>query len=213
MTKHFLSALMLSLAVLLVGVPTAMAQEQKPAGSAPVPATVQKSWQLDFTHGKPRAILVKSVEGPLQWYWYVTYKVVNRGDDERNFIPDVTIVTEKGDIIGAGTNVPVQAFEEVKKAVGNRLLESPNEVIGRVLIGEDHARESVIIWPAFSHDVDKLSIFVAGLSGETAITPNPLTGENVVFRKTLKIDYNLPGTAGPVQSQVVEPAGETWIMR
>ena len=35
------------------------------------------------------------------------------------------------------------------------------------LQGEDNARESVAIWPAPKHDVNNISIFIGGLSGET----------------------------------------------
>lgn len=209
MTDRILLALALCLTLVLVGVPSASAQQ----GNAPQPSTVQKSWQFNFTYGKPQPILVRDVDGSHKWYWYLTYKVVNKTNDERNFIPDVAIATDQGDIISAGAKVPVQVFDEVKKAVGIRLLESPNEVIGRLLIGEDLARESVIIWPAFEHDIDHLSIMIAGLSGETVVIPNPLTGEDVVFRKTLKLDYTMPGTGGPVKSQAILPAGESWIMR
>ena len=55
------------------------------------------------------------------------------------------------------------------------------------------------IWPAFDHDVDRVTVFVAGLSGETQSVKNPVTNEEVSVRKTLMIEYGFPGTGGREQ--------------
>ena len=49
--------------------------------------------------------------------------------------------------------------------------------VGRILQGEDNARESVVVWPASEHDVDAFEVFISGLSGETAVVMDPVTGQ------------------------------------
>ena len=104
-------------------------------------------------------------------------------------------------------------FDAVKGRAGIPLLKNPIRVVGRLLQGEDNAQESVAIWPAFDHDVDRVTVFAAGFSGETQTVTNPVTNEEVAVRKTMMIEYGFPGTGGREQDQVVLPKGEKWIMR
>jgi hypothetical protein len=203
--------LLLSLAALILGVGVLM---NPPASHAfPEPAAASTAWRLDFTYAKPQAIAVKTADGGTRWFWYIAYKVVNNTGDERLFIPEFTIATDAGDITAAGKGVPGGVFDAIKDREGNRLLENPIRAVGRLLQGEDNAKESVAIWPAFDHDIDLATIFISGISGETQVIKNPATQEDVTVRKTLMITYALPGTGGRVQNQAVLPRGEKWIMR
>jgi hypothetical protein len=184
-----------------------------PALAYPEPAIVTRAWQFDFTYQKPAALAVRDVEGDYRWYWYLPYKVVNNTGQEEQFVPEITIATDAGDLLTAGSGVPASVFDAVKAKLGNDLLESPIAILGRLLQGEDYAKESVAIWPAPSHDVDQIRIFVSGLSGETTRIPNPLTGESVLLRKTLMIEFTLPGNPATPQDQPVIPSSEAWIMR
>ena len=179
----------------------------------PEPQVYSRAWEFDFTHSKPRPIAVVDVEGKTRWYWYMTYKVVNNGKVERLFSPEFILATDQGDIIPSGKGVPASVFDRVKEEVRNPLLMAPVQVVGKLLLGEDAAKESVVVWPAFDHDIDKLTIFVGGLSGETQTMNNPANNETVVLAKTLAINYDYPGTNGPVQFQTIEPKGEKWVMR
>ncbi|MCE9591609.1 MAG: hypothetical protein K8S99_13920 [Planctomycetes bacterium] len=179
----------------------------------PEPAAAPRGWLLDFTHSKPTPIALQAADGKVRWFWYMTYKVQNNTGQNRIFIPEVTIASDQGDVVTAGKDVPATVFAAVKDRVGNKLLSSPTKVVGRILEGEDMAKESVIVWSAFDHDVDHVSIFISGLSGETQIIPNPQTGDPVATRRTLMVEYNMPGTGGSPQDQAVVPAGETWVMR
>ncbi len=179
----------------------------------PVPSLVPKSWQLTFTHATPRAIAVRGLNGQVHWYWYMTYKVVNHTGQDQLFVPDITIASDRGDIVTAGKNVPVDVFQTIKKETGNTLLESPALVVGKLLQGEDFAKESVAIWPALDHHVAHISIFVAGLSGETATVKDPVTGQKVMLVKTLMLNYDTPGQTSSPQFKPVVPAGQQWVMR
>jgi len=190
-----------------------------PVGSVawafPEPTIVTKSWQYDFSHDPPRPIAVHGIGGQINWFWFMTYKVVNNTGDERLFVPEVTIFTNTGKIIPAGRNVPAAVFNVVQSRVENPLLESPAAIIGKILQGPDHAKEGVVIWPAPAppEDVDQATLFFSGLSGETHAIKHPLTDKRMVLRKTLMIQYDLPGTTADIQDQPVVTKGKRWVMR
>ncbi len=179
----------------------------------PEPSIVPRSWQLDITYQQPRPIAIRDVEGNTRWYWYMPYRVVNNSGQERFFSPEITIATDRGDIVVANDKIPGAVYDAVAAKLDNPLLENPLTVVGKILLGEDYARNTVAIWPAFEHDVDTVNIFIAGLSGETAAIEHPETGDPIVLRKTLQIDFATPGTEVHPQRQPVEPQGARWIMR
>ena len=163
------------------------------AQAFPKPEIVSTSWVLDFTYNQPKPIAVTDRMGNIRWYWYMSYKVVNNTGNERILAPEFTIATDSGKIMQANKDVPYYVFSEVKKALKNPYVVSPIEVVDTILQGEDYAKESVAIWPAFNHDVDEYSIFVSGLSGESAHVKNPVTQETVLLRRTHMITYKTPG--------------------
>ncbi|MCC7146791.1 MAG: hypothetical protein IT443_10120 [Phycisphaeraceae bacterium] len=195
------------LVLALVLLPTAMLL------AYPEPAAVSKSWQLDITYKTPQVLSITDLQGNTRWFWYLTYKVTNNTDRQQMFIPEITLATDEGDILSAGRDIPVQVFDAIKQREGNSLLESPVQIIGRVLQGADNARESVVIWPDLGHDVGQINLMIEGLSGETAQIQNPLTGEPVLMRKTLMLRYGLPGTPPSPRQQEVVPLDPSWIMR
>jgi hypothetical protein len=177
------------------------------------PSLVPRSWDLQFTYQTPRPIAIKDAEGQTHWFWYLSYRAQNNSGQERFFNPEITVATDRGDIRITGEKVPASVYEAIRVKLDNPLLENPISIVGKILLGEDHARHSVAIWPAFDHDVDVLNIFVAGMSGETATVNDPVTGEQVVLRKTLMIDFAFPGTEVHPQRQTIERTGQRWIMR
>ena len=182
-------------------------------GAFPEPALVNPSWELDVTWEKPRTIGVEGLDGRTSWYWYLPYKIVNQSKSEQLFVPETTIATDQGNIITAGKGVPPDVFPAIKQLLGNPLLEHPLQVSGRILIGEDHAKESVAIWPVFAGDVDEMSIFITGLSGETQTIKHPITGEDIPLRKTCRLVYHTPGTGANPQRQSIKRRTKDWVMR
>jgi len=179
----------------------------------PEPAIVSPSWSLEVEVAKPAAISIEDVDGSIRWFWYVTYKVVNPTDEDLLFIPEITVANDLGQIITAGENVPPTVFPAVKERLGNPLLLSPVQVVGKLLQGEDFAREGVAIWPAPQGDVDAFSVFFAGLNGETQTIANPVSDESVLVRRTLMLDYKSPGNFPRPQDQPIIEAGRREVMR
>jgi hypothetical protein len=179
----------------------------------PEPAIVSPSWALDFTFTDPKPISVRDIRGQIRWYWYTTYQVLNKSGDERQFIPEITVATDSGKIIAANHGIPVSVFDAIKEQVGNPLLESPLEIVGTILLGEDYAKEGVAIWRAFDHDVDEIRLFFAGLSGESAAVKNPITGEPVNMRRTRMIRFKSPGNHTHPQKQPIVLLDQIDVMR
>ncbi len=179
----------------------------------PEPAIVSRDWVFDIDVGTPKPISIRDIHGKTRWFWYMTYTVTNNTGSDRLFIPEITIATDEGDIIIAGQDVPASVFPAIKQREGDALLQSPIQIVGKLLQGGDFARASVIVWPAFDHPVDDVDVFFAGLSGETKAIAHPTTGEEIVMRKTLMLSYKTPGAVVHPQEQPVIDNGERWIMR
>jgi hypothetical protein len=92
-------------------------------------------------------------------------------------------------------------------------MQDQNDIIGDILQGKENAKEGLVIWPARDTHVNEMSLFIAGISGETARVKNPDNGNEVILRKTLQRDYLIPGDAKARGSQPVDLVEETWIMR
>ncbi|MEM8783320.1 MAG: hypothetical protein AAGE65_10765 [Planctomycetota bacterium] len=207
-------------------------------GSFPTPAVANDDWKLDFTPGVPTAIAIEDAFGNARWYWYLPYTVTNHSGSDQRFIPQVTVLTDTGNIIEAGKNVPARAFTQVAAQLKNPLLESPQSVVGTIRQGVDFEKDSVFIWPVPPEDVDQFTVFVAGLSGETAVLTMPSTGEPlmepaldietgqplldengapvmrpVIARRTTALTYATPGTPDSPQQRPVTLLAETRVMR
>jgi hypothetical protein len=146
-------------------------------------------------------------------YWYFTYTVTNRTNKDQLWVPQMVLFTDSGEILDAGRDVPSRVTDDLLELLGNELLEDQNQVIGDLLQGREHAKEGLVVWPARNVAVNELSLFVAGISGETARVKNPVTGGEVTLRKTLQRDYLVPGNALARGSAPAELVSETWILR
>ena len=198
-------------ALLLAGFAVAAA---RPALAYPEPQIVTTSWQLEFESAKPSTISVNvpGAQGP-QLYWYMTYTVENQSGRDRLFIPEAWIMTDAGDLIPANRNIAPEVFRAIAQREQNALLQSPASTAGRLLEGEDNARDGVVIWPVPDHDVDHVRIFFAGLSGETHEVEDPLTGETRVLRKTLMLAYETPGDTSHREGQPFILRSRAWVVR
>jgi hypothetical protein len=183
------------------------------AGAAlayPKPAPVPPRWELEFEPGELR-LYVDPIEGGT--YWYFTYKVTNRTERDQVWAPVFDLFTDAGEILRSGRDVPSRVAEDIKELLGNDFLEYQNEIIGDIYYGRDHAKEGLVVWPARRLDVNEMSLFIAGTSGETAVVVNPITGERVLLRKTLQRDYLVPGDALPRGSKPIPLKEQHWVMR
>lgn len=176
----------------------------------PEPASVPFRWELQFEPGE-----LRMYEDPLDGraYWYFTYVVMNRTDEDQLWAPSFTLYTDGGHILQSGRDVPTRVEVAIRRLLRNDLLETQNEAIGELYQGREHAKDGLVVWPVRDAKVTELSLFVGGISGETARVMNPLTGEEHILRKTLRRDYLIPGDARARGSRPVEMVEQVWVLR
>jgi len=179
----------------------------------PEPEIVPASWELEFKFQKPDIIEVRLPgEDKPNLYWYMVFTVTNRTGEDQMFIPNIWMLTDGGDLMQANQSVPPVVYRAIKKETENALLESPAKVVGRLLQGPDNARDSVAIWPVPDHDVNFTNIFIGGLSGETHEIKDA-QGNDHLLKKTLMIDYQLPGDQVHIRQKEFRFKGSRWIVR
>jgi hypothetical protein len=150
--------------------------------------------------------------GP-QAYWYLTYTVTNRTDREQLFMPVFELLTHDGNVYRSDRGVPAVVFDRIKQREKKPLLEPFHQIAGTLLVGEDQARDGVAIWPEPAGKMGRFSIFVEGLSGETATVK--LGDQDVILRKQLQLNYHIRGDEvyrGEDPVAAAETA-QTWVMR
>ena len=174
----------------------------------PTPAGVPYRWELQFDSGDLRLYI-----DPLQdkGYWYFTYRVTNRTGRVQVWAPSFTLFTDRGEILPAGVSHRVTT--DLLDMIGDPLLEDQFGILGNILHGREHAKDGLVVWPADLLNVNQISMFVAGISGETARERNPVTREQVILYKTLHREYLIRGDARMRGSEPVEEVAESWVMR
>jgi hypothetical protein len=175
------------------------------------PNRVPISWELTFKHGNLERVTVP-VDGKDQTFWFMRYTIVNNAGRDILFTPNFEILAESGTSVAALKIVPAAVFDKIKSMYNNPLLLSPINIDGKLLQGEDNAKDSVAIFPELDPNSRNFALFVMGLSGETSEVMNPIKKQPVILQKTLQLDYNLPGQAVgiPPQSRLMNTK---WVMK
>lgn len=209
----FLGAVSLAAAVTVV--PSGSAQTASPAAPVeyPKPALYPTTWELGFTSALPQRIVVDLPGKGPQAFWYVTYTVTNNTDREQLFLPRFDLLTNDGEVIRSERGVPAVVFEQIKQREKKSLMEPFHQIGGSLRIGEDQARDGVAIWPEPAGKMGRFSIFVEGLSGETATVK--LGDQDVILRKQLQLNYHIRGDEvyrgeDPVTAS---DTAQAWVMR
>ena len=179
----------------------------------PKPSLYPISWELLFTHSAPKRVVV-TVPGQnaSQAYWYMTYTVTNPSDREITFLPVFELLTQDGQVIRSDKGIPGQVLQTIRARENNPRLMSQAQIGGTLRIGEDQAKEGVAIWEELPGRTGQFSIFVQGLSGESAKVKGP-GDKTFTLRKTLQLNYLIRGDeVYPGEDQVNENPAK-WVMR
>jgi hypothetical protein len=180
------------------------------AAGYPKPAAVPYRWELTFEPGDLRLYRDPDTS---RYFWWFTYSVTNRTNGVQLWAPSMVLFTDTGEIIPAGKEVPSHVTEALLGMMNNQFLEDQNEIIGDILQGKEHMKEGLVVWRANSLAVNELSLFISGTSGETARVRNPISGSEVILRKTLQRDYLIPGDATARGSEPAQLMNQEWVMR
>ena len=226
--RHPLRKLLCAAALGLATLAAGSFSHVRTAEAFPKPSVYPVAWQLKFTHGVPKRIVVTAPgSNEPKAYWYMTFTVMNLTEEEQRFLPVFELVTSDGTVVRSDRNIPVNVFDEVRRRERNKTIEPLERVTGRLLIGEDQARDSVAIFPEPTTRMGTFQIFVGGLSGETITLKNgeefkvtdwtKVSDEDrkglTFLRKTLQLTYQIPGDEiRPEEDQVIAK-GEEWVMR
>lgn len=199
-------------AALLVGVVGGPAAN---AMLAPEPRPVPTRWEFSFEDGPLRLAWVETNAG-LRPFFYMTYRITNFWGQDLLFAPDVMLVTSDSQVLRSGRDVPASVTEAILERLRNPLLESQIDIVSTVLEGPEHARDGVLIWPATNLQVDEVSIFFAGLSGEQesyVVGRNTDNPQRYSLRKTMMLRYATPGDFSQQGSRPFERVEKRWVMR
>lgn len=210
-------------------------------GEGPQPALNPIAWEIAIAFEDPKRIEVQTPRGR-EVYWYMLYTARNTSDRTQQFHPTFQLVTEQLRVWNTDVDVFPVVFGAIRELHKQQYpyLVSPTQAIGPLKTGDDNARESVAIWRETDAVINNFSVFVAGLSGEAYAVKNPAYDPTLAehaaveleirpgapakatfpanpkfftLRKTLRIDYTLPGSAetrgfaDPRRMRVV------WVMR
>tara|TARA_R110000782_G_scaffold101029_11_gene187591 strand:- start:3178 stop:3861 length:684 start_codon:yes stop_codon:yes gene_type:complete len=185
------------------------------SAAAPEPRPVPTRWEFTFEPGPLRLAWVETENGPAP-YFYLTYRVTNFWGNDLLFAPDVTLVTSNSEVLRSGRGVSSAVTEEIMNRLRNPLLESQIDIVSTVLEGPEHARDGVVIWPATALNVDEVTVYFAGLSGEyEAYTVGRDSDDprRYSLRKTMMMRFATPGDIDRQGSRPFDLIEQRWVMR
>ena len=181
--------------------------------AAPEPEAVPRRWQLRLDPGDLRVAIIDTPGVGERMYLYMTYKVVNNSGEDRDFAPWFELATDSGQIVRAGRDVPHAVVQELLRRIDSPFLQDDLSVQGRLLQGQENAREGLVVWNAPDITAGEYTVFAMGFSGETKAVPRPDTGKEIVLRKTLMLVHAGTGRLDPTTGRPLERIQERWIMR
>lgn len=191
----------------------------------PSPAVVQKmnQWTLSTTYTQPEQIVLQlSPDKKPQRFWYVILTLTNETAlEDVEFYPVCQLVTDTFAVIPADRKVPIAVFDVVKlKHQGSfPFLESLDFKDHRIFRGEDNTRDIAIIWPDFDTKAKEISLFISGLSNETAVIEHPKLKDDdgqpkqIFLQKTLQLKYAVAGDEKLRSNTRIKQSKQDWVMR
>jgi len=219
------------LAAALLSAVVVVALTAVPARTAPEAPESTIEWELNIDL-QPLASIQVAVPGSKtpQMFWFLRYTVSNHTDEDQVFAPEVFLYTDTGDVIRSGKDVPPAVFARIKSSFNDPLLKDQTSITGKLLQGEDNAKNGVAIFPNFDPKAGVVEIFIGGLSGYTETlqlpvpvtvternikgTPREVEKTELTLAKTLRLKYRHPlDPAGkPIESKLVLQSKD-WVMR
>ncbi len=187
---------------------------------APEPSPVPLRWQLDVEPGPLRLAMVEIPGEGLRAFLYLPYKVENHSAAEVYFAPTFEMTTdEASEPARAGRGVPAAVTDEIIGRLHNPFVQDQISVIGPLMQGAEHARESVAIWPLANMKPSRVTVYASGFSGETRRVARP-EGEapkgdtnEVILRKTLMLEHLTPGDLAGQGNDPISRTNSRWILR
>jgi hypothetical protein len=147
-------------------------------------------WQLRLETSDLRFYRDTSTGGG---YWILVYEVTNETKEDRRWIPQFDLVTDKGEIIEDGEDVPRNVQLTLLDMFGDPLMKSQSDASGPLLRGEENAIRGLTIWKAGHEDVREIQVFAGGVSGDTVDVSLPISGETKKLHRVLQYSWSVNG--------------------
>ena len=192
------------------------------AFAAPKPSVVSRpgDWTIETLFEHPRQ-MVLTAPGANQRFWYIILTLTNKSGQDVDFYPQCDLVTNTLQVIPAAKGTPDVLFKKIKNRHQGRFpfLELLENVDNKLLQGEDNTKDIVVIWPDFDPNAKSVSLFISGLSNETAVVESPTEKDpkgnpvRIYLRKTLELNYKIAGDPAFRAEQKLKFANKRWVMR
>ncbi len=192
------------------------------AAPKPTLASNPKLWTLSTKFEHPRQISVQlpGYDKPMR-YWYMILTLTNLSNHDVQFYPEIELITDTFKPVVAGKFVTKAVYEKIKlmNQGSYPFLQSLDEVKNFVLQGRDNTINVAVILPDFDLKAKNVKIFIAGLSNETVAVNDPVKKDaagkpvKVLLRKTLELDYAIPGDCANRPQQSLVYKGKKWVLR
>ncbi len=176
------------------------ASAARPAHAAPL----AEDSDLDFRPGELR-IFIDPVDG--KTYWYFTYRVVNRTGAERMWAPKFEFYGDRGELIDAGKGVPTRVTKAVIDKAGTKFTQDQYQILGPILVGEENAKDGLVVFAKPESKITEMIIFLQGLSNEVRREVEVSSGEVRMKRKVLEMRFLAPGNPVLSPTNPAEPGG------
>ena len=148
-------------------------------------------WQLSFESSGLRFYRdLRTGQG----YWVLIYEVTNETDRDQRWVPSFTLVTDHGEVLDSGADVPRRIHMAILETFGDPLLTLQSEMSGSLMRGKEHAIRGLVVWKAGHENVREVQVFIGGVSGDTAKVKNPVTGEQITLHRDLQLSWRIPGS-------------------
>lgn len=183
------------------------------SGLAPEPEPVPRRWELQFDPGPLRIASVNVPDVGVRQYVYFTYRVTNNAGEDVFFAPSFDYSDGEGGVYRSGRDVPQAVTTRLLEVVQNRYIQDQVQIIGDILQGPAHAKDGLVIWPLVDTNPSEVVVYVTGLSGESKTIASPDGKDKFVVRKTMRMEFEAPGSLDGRGSQPLELKSRSWIMR
>jgi len=196
------------------------------AVAGPEPSLAPTSWQLDFEFHDPQRIrLTLPGDTSPTTFWYLLFTVTNRTGQEVEFYPSFDLMTDTLDVVKGNSNIAPAVYDalQARYRATYPFMVEPNRLYGVLRQGVDNRRTCAVAFRDFDPDANRFTIYVGGLSGELVRLQNPVynplkveSDNNPryhVLRKTLAIEYGLPGDRLSRKMATPVRVRREWVMR
>jgi hypothetical protein len=192
--------------------------------AAPEPAIVQgpNLWTIDTEYTHPQQIILQNAaDNKPMVFWYIIVTLTNNTGEDVGFYPKCDLMTDNFQIIPEGKGVTPAVFEQIKIRHKSRypFLEPISRVDNKLLQGENNTKDIAIIWPDFNKKANNITLFITGLSNETAVVDHPVAKtpsgqpQKIFLRKTLELKYAVKGDLNSRYGMSTNFKQKRWVMR